>query len=85
MNKHGVDVAKGHLALLEASNSDDFLQMSVLLEGRTIEFLYGPHGLARAMVAKSDGGCGSISSRQRSSLYRVIQCNCQISQYGGWM
>ena len=53
MNKHGVDVAKGHLALLEASNSDDFLQMSVLLEGRTIEFLYGPHGLARAMAAKN--------------------------------
>ena len=53
LNKHGVDVAKGHLALLEASASDDFLQISVLLEGRTIEFLYGPHGLARAMAAKN--------------------------------
>jgi hypothetical protein len=25
----------------------------VLLEGRTVDFLYGPHGLARAMAAKN--------------------------------
>ena len=53
LNKHGLDVAKGHLSLLMASEADEFLQISVLLEGRTIEFLYGPHGLARAMAAKN--------------------------------
>ena len=72
LNKHGVDVAKGHLALLEASASDEFLQISVLLEGRTIEFLYGPHGLARAMAALSSR---SLSAHSAITAVRVIMAS----------
>ena len=53
LNKHGLDVARSHLQLLVTSEGDEHLQISFLLEGRTVEFLFGPHGLARAMNTKN--------------------------------
>jgi hypothetical protein len=80
LNKHGLDVAKSHLTILVAAESDEYLQLSILLDGRAVDFLLGPHGLARAMTVKTFLR-GLTESHQLAAVHFYISIYSNIVQY----